>query len=159
MPKLENSLTNSSSKQMSQKEREILIAHLLLVNSAGGDVVAFLAARLSPSKTFSVLRHLSNLDVYLPDELDAIRGLPSDEQKIFNTETLELKSAGTSRWLKFPDFKDVLKTVERVQCFFLCRRLSNRKEVADQLGWSEKDVKRVDETMCKRLRSLKGIAW
>ena len=137
----------------------MLLAQVLLSGNTGGEAVTFLTARISPLRAFALLRRLSGLTLCLPRDIEAVSLLSCKDRGVFEVESEALASAGTSRWLRFPRFREVLGTVERVQCFFLCRRLGSRKEVADRLGWSEEEVRKVDDTLRKRLRHLKGIAW
>lgn len=132
---------------------------MLLSGNIGGAAVTHVFAHHSPQVAFRLLRVLSGLRIHLKRDVGLLslaqRG-PGGSQ---TPNSDEASSAGTNRWLRFPDFSDVLGTLEKVRCYSLCRRIPSRRAVADQLGWSEKDVKRAYDLVCKRLRGLGGIVW
>lgn len=124
--------------------------------------MSYLNARYGPVRSFSLLRVLSGLKLRLPDDLALVPLLSDKEKALLNRHFGphgEEGTAGTSRWFQVPDFSEILSVTDRVRCFMLCRKHTSRREVADLLGWSEDRVRKTDETLCKRLRSLKGVAW
>jgi hypothetical protein len=124
----------------------------MLTSGTEGDSVPFLLAQFPLERTFALLRRLSGLTVRLPDDLDALADVFTPKEQVRLT-------AGTSRCLRFPRFKDVLGIADKVRCYLLCRKFRDCHEVADQLGWTEDEVKRVDDTLSKRFRGVRGLAW
>ena len=142
-----------------RQEQDLLLTQVLLMGNTGGDAVTWAFARFAPQTAFRVLRLFSGLRIHLTRDLGAISLACEGNMGVLNRDSEGSGSAGISRWLMFPDFRDVLGTLERVQCHLLCRQIASKREVADRLGWSEDAVRRADDAIRKRLRGLKGLAW
>ena len=130
----------------------MLVVHTLLNGNAA---VTYLFARYSPQEAFRRLRLYSGLRMQLPMDVGGV-GRPESQANGDPIPGNNGVSAGTSRWLRFPPFREVLGVLEDARCYLLCWAFGTR-EAADALGWSPLRTQKTYQRLRKRLQSLEAV--
>lgn len=130
------------------------LTYVLLLSGDKGDAVSWAMETFSPEDGFHFLRKASSLCVEFPTDTASICKFLTPKQAQQLTVYSDRLTYPVS--MTFPAFSSIAAVSEQVRCFYLCRRLRNRRMVADVMGWRDDEVRRVYESVNKRLKALKG---
>jgi hypothetical protein len=136
-------------------ERERALMCVMLLSDAKGDAVSWALNVFGSEDGFHVLRKMSSLKAVFPDDTHVIaRFLTARQRDKLTVYSDSLDFAPVT--VAFPRFNEIASVSEKVRCYFLYKRIKNRRIVAHIMGWRDDEVRRTYETMDKRIKALKG---